>query len=96
MNPPPRLRGFSSTQLLAVADQVAAEFNTAVLDLAAVAAAAATTTAEISGMRIQQNLAEARRSLSRSIMALAPLATHNREFAEVACLVLTELNQDER
>ncbi|MGP6174234.1 TetR family transcriptional regulator [Corynebacterium sp. A21] len=96
MSPQLRLRGFSATQLLAVADQVAAEFGTHVIDLAALAAAAATTTADISGVRIHQSLEGAGQSLHRSILALEPLASHNRELAEVACLVLTELNRDER
>ncbi|QGU05981.1 hypothetical protein COCCU_00050 [Corynebacterium occultum] len=88
----PRLRGFSTTQLLGVADKVAAEFGTQVIDLAALAAAAATTTAEISGVRIHGNLSEASESLRRSILRLAPLSSHNTELADVSCLILRELN----
>lgn len=96
MTPQLRLRGFSPTQLMTVADQVAAEFGTHVIDLAALAAAAATTTADISGVRIQQSFEEASQSLHRSILMLEPLASHNRELADVACLILAELNRDER
>lgn len=88
----PRLRGFSTTQLLGIADQVAGEFGAQVVDLSALAAAAATTTAEISGVRIHRDLAEAGDSLHHTILRLTPLSSHNEELAELAQLILRELN----
>lgn len=88
----PRLRGFSTTQLLGIADQVAGEFGAQVVDLSALAAAAATTTAEISGARIHQDLSEAGASLRHTIHRLEPLSSHNEELAELAWLILRELN----
>lgn len=84
----------NTTQLLGVADLVAAEYATAVVDLGALAAAAATTTAEISGVRVHQDPGEAEQALRRTILRLEPLKSHNREFAEVAVRVLAGLNRD--
>lgn len=86
-------RGLSSAQLLSVADRVGAEFHATVHDLAAIAACAATTTAEINGIPVHGSAEQAAESLVHSIRRLSPLNSANEEFADVAALVLLELNR---
>lgn len=86
-------RGLTSAQLLSVADRVGAEFHTTVHDLAAIAACAAATTAEINGIPVHDTAEESAESLAHSIRQLNPLNHANEEFAEVAALVLLGLNQ---
>lgn len=85
----------TSGQLLVVADLVSAEFRTSINDLAALAACAATTTAEIDGIPIHSSAAQVAESLKHSIHRLTPLNSANEEFADVAALVLLELNRDD-
>lgn len=87
-----QLRGFNSRQLLLIADQIAEEYGVTVRNLPAIAAAAAVTTAEISGIPIHRSTEEVGDSLAECILRLEPLSGANREFADVAREILHRRN----
>ena len=89
-----QLRGFSSRQLLLIADRVTEEYGVTVRNLPAIAAAAAVTTAELSGIQIHRTSAEAGDSLAECILRLQPLSGSNREFADIARDILQQRNEE--
>ncbi|MGD7002513.1 hypothetical protein [Corynebacterium halotolerans] len=90
----PAIRGLSTAQLLSVADLVGREFRASVRDLSAIAASAATTTAELNGMPIHDSVTAAAAHLKRTIQRLTPMTDANEELADMAALVLLELNRE--
>lgn len=86
------MRGMSADQLLLVADEVCAHNHVSVRDYAALAAAAATTTASINGVPVHRSVRAAKRSLGQAIVALRPLTGANEVFAQVAGEILERIN----
>lgn len=87
------MKGLSAENLLAIADEVCAEHGVVVRDFAALAAAAAVSTARFHGVRVFGSSEAMAGKVSEMIRALKPLSGRNETFAAVTQRVLLEINK---
>ncbi|MDO4684977.1 MAG: TetR family transcriptional regulator [Corynebacterium sp.] len=86
------MRHLSAEQLLLVADEFCAHHRVAIVDYAAICAAASITGGQFEGVPVHRTIVSARASLERAITALMPLNQRNQEFAVVAGEVFARVN----
>ncbi|ANE02786.1 TetR family transcriptional regulator [Corynebacterium crudilactis] len=87
------MRGLSPDSLLAIADEVCETHAVVVRDFAALAAAAATSTASFHGVRVFGSSEAMAEKVSEIIRVLKPLSGRNETFAAVTQRVLLEINK---
>ncbi|WKD56599.1 hypothetical protein CAPI_00045 [Corynebacterium capitovis DSM 44611] len=78
------MRAFSNEQLLAVADEVCAQYQVRVRSFSALAACAAVPGARIHGVPVFDSVEDAAAALARTVAALRPLSGANQALAAVA------------
>lgn len=86
------MRGLTPEQLLLIADEVCAAHGETVRDFAALAAAAAVSTAGFHGVRVHASPVAMADKVATTITTLMPLSGRNRQFAETTRRILLHLN----
>ncbi|ALC04504.1 hypothetical protein CDES_00055 [Corynebacterium deserti GIMN1.010] len=87
------MRGLSSDNVLAIADEVCAAHGVVVRDFAALAAVSGVSTASFHGVRVFGSASAMASKVSEMIRLLEPLSGKNETFAAVIQRVLLDINK---
>lgn len=86
------MRGLTPEQLLLIADEVCTAHGETVRDFAAIAAAAAVSTAGFHGVRVHYSPAMMADEVAATITTLRPLSGRNHQLAAATRRILLHLN----
>ena len=86
------MRGLSAEQMLLIADEVCAAHGEQVRDFAALAAAAAVSSASFHGVRVDDSPVVMAERVAATLTALKPLSGRNGQLAAVTRRILLHVN----